>query len=886
MSPPPVSLFDDASVALVNVWRPETKLIKTGRKMPLGRKDRPLLVNNKKISRDHCEFAVGPCLQDDVPNLSFVPTLEIYNAKEKPISVDRDGQAIIVNPSSSCELKSGDKVNVVVGIAIEVHWRRIACFLPPSRSLVSISSEDCAALGISLITSPSSLATHHLTPKYETTVPLATSLLSATQLVKVEWLQELIRLGTTADDSHPFKLVPLEQCFTPPLESKYRPIFSPSLAPSFKSFKFWEPNEERLHLLKGYRFVLLCDVEGQVDGDTRELIIRGDGEYECFPLTTGEAKWRQMLAKAKRKVDEAGLKVAIVAREHVVQATVGENKWQEMTAEAQSLSLPLVNLDTLMDAVMNTDISLINAGSSSQGALAERESSLPDFVPNTHPNEPSLPTTPEKAPTKPNNVHRKSPSPSPPPMLFGLPIPPPPSKTLIRRTKPLSTTTRAEEPVSSNIKDDTQAENPGYTLPPLPVMTRSTKLKRRTPASAPSVEEAIAEDETREEPPLKKFKALFDASDPDKMTVDPHGLRDAYDTAMVDSVGFTQGDESITQIDSRPSHSQVAAPQPILDVVAEEEESGHSLAGPTVSALPLPHRNSPLLQEAQESDVDAPQNSGTSGGAPGKRTRSKPVQKSHQIDTDPAFLTALASRKGKKKTAEDEFDREFNKLRISRPDIHREEEEQAWEILGDFDIEARNLRGNFMVVIDLEVFRRNSDRRGKAGATCAYDGRPNFKRFKKTPTPSSRAPIELVARAEHDYGVGSGYWKGGTSEDQKTLTPTRTTGTQKRRAPTVLESDDADTNVPAAKTIKRTARKAPQSKGSAVAAQLFLDSDEEYSATPVEDLQGTTGKSNTGKIDFVPNLPARGSKRRHIIVDDDSDDGVAFKGFGKKKKLR
>lgn len=189
-------------------------------------------------------------------------------------------------------------------------------------------------LGISLITSPSSLATHHLTPKYELTVPLATSLLSATQLVKVEWLQELIRLGRTSDDSHPFKLAPLEQSFAPPPESKYRPIFSSSLATSLKLFKFWEPNEERLHLLKGYRFVLLSDADGQVDSDTRELITRGDGEYECFPLTKGEAKWRQMLGKAKRKVEEAGLKVAIVSREQVVQATVGLDKWREMTADA------------------------------------------------------------------------------------------------------------------------------------------------------------------------------------------------------------------------------------------------------------------------------------------------------------------------------------------------------------------------------------------------------------------------------------------------------------------------------------------------------------------------------------------------------------------------
>ncbi|KAH0835680.1 hypothetical protein J3R83DRAFT_9435 [Lanmaoa asiatica] len=860
----------------------KTKLLKTGRKIALGRRDRPLLVNNKKISRDHCEFTVGPCTQDDMPNPSFVPTLEIYNTKEKPMSIDRDGQAIIVNSSSSCELKSGDKINIVVGISVQVHWRRIACFLPPARSLPSISSEDCAAIGISLITSPSSLATHHLTPKYELTVPLVTSLLSATQLVKVEWLQELIRLGTTSDDGHPLKLAPLEQSFTPPLESKYRPIFSPSLASPLKSFKFWEPNEERLHLLKGYRFVLLCDAEGQVDEYTRELIIRGDGEYECFPLTNGEAKWRQMLAKAKRKVDGAGLKVAIVTREHVVQAAVGADKWREMTAEAQSLSLPLINLDTLLNAVINTDASLINEWSSSQGGvLAESESPLPDFVPNTHPDEPSLPVAPEKASTEPNDIRRKSPSPSPPPVLFGLPIPPPPSKTLIRRTKPLSTTSRAEESVVSNVKGEAQAENLGYTLPPLPVMTRSTKLKRRTPArTPPPIEEPVAANEGNEEPPLKKFKALFDASDPDKMTVDPDSLRDTYDTAMGDSVGLTQAGESLTQSDSRPPHSQRAAPPRRLEVVAEEEEeSCHSRAAPT---LPRAHRKSPILQEASESHVDATQDPGTSGRAPSKKTKSKPAQ-SHQIDTDPAFLTALASRKGKKST-EDGFDREFNKLRISKPDIHREEGEQAWEILGDFDIETRNLRGNFMVVIDMEVFRRNSGPGDTAGATRTYDGRPNFKKFKKTPTPWSRAPIELVARAEHDYGVGLGYWKDSAPKDQDTLAPTQTAGTQKRRAPTVLESDDAGTDVPAAKTTKRAPRKAAQSKASAAAEKLFLNSDEEDSV-PITD-QGPIGKSHTGKIDPVPDLPTRGSKRRHIVVDDDSDDGVAFKGFSRRKRVR
>ena len=261
-------------------------------------------------------------------------------------------------------------------------------------------------------------------------------------------------------------------------------------------------------------------------------------------------------------------------------------------------------------------------------------------------------------------------------------------------------------------------------------MTRSSRLKRRTPVPAPSVEEPIAEDERSQEPPLKKFKALFDASDPDKMTIDPNTIEEAYDIVMRDSVGVTQAGESLTQSDSRPLYPQRVAPPRTLDVVAEEqEESGPSQSGSTALALPRPRRKSPLPQGAQESHADGTQDSGAGRKPPSKRAKSKALP-SHQIDTDPAFLTALASRKGKK-TAEDEFDREFNKLRISKPDIHREEDEQAWEILGDFDTDTRNMRGNFMVVIDLEVFRRNSSRGHTAGGTRTYDGRPNFKKFKK-----------------------------------------------------------------------------------------------------------------------------------------------------------
>ncbi|KIJ19466.1 hypothetical protein PAXINDRAFT_96801 [Paxillus involutus ATCC 200175] len=866
----------DAEVG--DVTTTKTKLLKTGRSTLLGRKGRQLVVNSKKVSRDHCEFKVGPYTPDDMVNPSFVPTLEIYNTKEKSTqTIERDGELSVVNHSCSRELKSGDKIHIVVGISIEVHWRRIACFLPPARALPPVSNEDCIAMGISLLTSSSALATHHLTPKYELTVPLTTSLLSATQLVKTEWLHELIRLGSTPDDTHPFKSSPLEQVFNPPLESKYRPVFSPALPPSVKSFKFWEPNEERLHLLKGYRFVLLGDSEGEVDPEMRELVIRGDGEYEGFPMKVGQAKWTQMLAKAKRKVEEAGLKVVIVAREQVIQSTVGSDKWREMAADAQSLNLAIVNVDTILNAVIKVDASVIMDSSVTQASSSGNESPLPDFVPNTHPDEPSLPIIAgrQSFPKEREGVGLGSPSPAIP----GPPIPPPPRKTLVRPAKPLSTTSNKEEPAPPNISNETQADNLAFTLPPLPP-ARSIKLKRRaaTVAPTPPPEEPAAGSETSQEPPLKKFKALFDASDPDKMVVEgPSSLQAAYDTDMGGSIGVTQGSESLTQNESRPLRSQTAMRPRRLEIVAEEEEeSGRSQVAPTTPML-VPdgqrHSGDSAHRLTSESAPQEPRESHV-GPDPGGKTRSKQKKagsgQSNPVDTDQAFLTALASKKRGKKT-EDEFDREFNNLRISKPEVQREEEEQ-WEILGDFDTDVRNVRGNFMVVIDMDVFRESCSR--TTVAIRSHDSRPNYKKFKKTPTLSSRAPIELVVKSENDYGVGSGYWKDSqTAKDYTTLPPTQTAtgGTQKRRA--LLESDDEEViDAPASKMTRRTAYKASQPQRPVAAKQLFLDSDEEM--------------SQTTKDDPRPTLPARGSKRRHIIADDDSDDGVAFKGFGKKRKVR
>lgn len=98
-------------------------------------------------------------------------------------------------------------------------------------------------------------------------------------------------------------------------------------------------------------------------------------------------------------------------------------------------------------------------------------------------------------------------------------------------------------------------------------------------------------------------------------------------------------------------------------------------------------------------------------------------------DADVAFLKAVASTK-KGRRHEDEFDREFNKLKITVPTARIEESDQDWDLLKDFGDE--NIRGNFMVVVDLEIHQKeNTTPRASTNIRPEWQGKPNFKKFKQ-----------------------------------------------------------------------------------------------------------------------------------------------------------
>ena len=264
--------------------------------------------------------------------------------------------------------------------------------------------------------------------------------------------------------------------------------------------------------------------------------------------------------------------------------------------------------------------------------------------------------------------------------------------------------------------------------PQLPLLPRPSRpLKRRAGTAAPeSVLQSIDELGTPSvEPPLKKFKALFEESDPDRLALslpseslsviqEPH----PQPLSMSTDGSPDQGDEMShhrpivgSRGTKRRAGTENAEDGPVSSTPTEHENSARPLKRRVVDRAP---RN---VAEAHSSNL---QTSQTRGGA-----------NFGEPDMDKGFLTALASvKKGKKN--EDSFDREFNNLRISKPEMEREVKEQEWDLLDGLDDE-HDVRGNFMVVVELNV-HKNTGSVGKGTLRTGridWEGKPDFKKFRR-----------------------------------------------------------------------------------------------------------------------------------------------------------
>ncbi|KAI0808103.1 hypothetical protein C8Q74DRAFT_1363528 [Fomes fomentarius] len=1031
----------------------KSKLLKPGKEYGVGRKDQLLLIKSKAISKNHALFTVAECSEQQAADPSYVPALTFHNLTDRVRPVERPSLArprVLCQPKKSMELQHGDIVHLSASIFLRIHLEKICCYYAPGKGAPHVPVKHCASLGIHVVPTLHPEVTHHLTPTYALTPDLATSLISSATLVKPDWLNTVL----SSAKAEAGELSSLEENFVLPPTSKFRPTFSPSLPSRLKKYDAWEPNEERLKMFTNHRFVFVGERGAEAPGVFKELVKRGEGDYECYPADGGRDGFRKVLSKARAR----GAVVVLVAAQGGIVAAVGKEGWTEFMEEARNFDLKFIPPEKLVEAVMFADVNYIDSTVGSEDV--QQESVLPDVIPNTIEDEPSVVQSkykdkpappvaepepepePASAPPPRRRLTRRATSrassraPSPPAAASSAQLepvkeapapvaeaveeaPPPeapqPRRTLVRRARKAAVeaddsmdvdSARASAEPSGSQEPAVKRARSESVVPPTPA--RPSRLKRRVGTQAqsttlfPESEDMFMPD--MEEPKHKKFKSLFDESDPDrvaKMAIEEYGSQHVQSggggesltqfepsVAFASDTGETQG-RSGTRA-GRNARSGVtfggAASGSLGAVAEEEEESTMSGAVMTTQSQARGTKRKTQDEDVEMDEDDVPPKSRRRTGEEAQaepetetqaqtgaqaqkpmskivtrvdmaqshvHVKSKPVSKKAQAqdaknkktgepDRDDAFLKAVASKKRGKK-AEDTFDREFNNLRISKPDLEREREDEAFKVLEEFGDDG-DVRGNFMVVVEVPLFREPGDkekehlRRGEG--RLEWQGKPDFKKFKRKALGERRQPIELVVEEDNDLGIGSQYWRGATqampptqlSQPKSSTTAKSTTqkSTQKSTKDRASLMSDSDEDEPAAKptraksrggksqsnppstqssTLKSTAR--TRSKGSQKQA-LFIDSDiEEVDEKDDDDDAFKLGSDNEVlELDDDDEEPAATLKSRStargtqassrtrstakgttkkapvVVVDDDSDDGATFKAFGTRSRTR
>ncbi|CAL1702805.1 unnamed protein product [Somion occarium] len=898
--------FDGALNAL-NVQK--SKLLKPGRTYVLGRKDRALVVNHKSVSRDHLSFTVGAYSEEDVSDPDTKPTLELHNTGSKSRRVEREDQALNVNAQSSLQLQDGDKIFVLNDVTLSIKWETVCCYFPTHDTSV-IPYTGCAKLGISVVLTPHPSVTHHITPTLSLSPQIACSLLTLAHFIRPDWLTAVLQLGvsvhstaTTQIDAPPTERPSrLEASFALPRIADYRPDYSPAIASSMRSLKVWEPNEGRLNFFHGRRFIFVGERGREVSVDLREVVKRGGGEYECFAVEGGWSSFHAVLAKGQGK----GKPLILVADEHDMGLAVGQDKWMEIVREAAEYNLHFIRLEKLAQAIMHVDLSYVDCMLKEPLNDPHRFASpLPDVIPNTHLDEPSLPVSQFRTVTPP-----PAPSPSQPPgrktrrlvrhdssderfdqavanaaasgstttisakgpsaqveeqsgkasrdgnvaadeqasMENQEPqqVPQPPRRRPTRRPinrKPLfgDDDSVLQDGESSTAESVTPAPIPSSAqAPEKPSSSRTVprrRPKRRVIGGAPllgqedhDVDATSALEAEAVEPPLKKFKALYEESDPDRIA--QSGMEE-YLTMYrgLDSTG------SMTQSETQmPGSSRM---QGRLDVVREEEEEPSTVPSQSVVVGEQTQAGSRLKRkvrmeepaedvEMEDAEQPRPKRRAVEGvdavqpatAIPPSQTQSKSsaptkppsakgfssraqsqAEKSQQSssgvgaapgkpDRDEAFLKAVASTKRGRKH-EDTFDREFNNLKISKPDLRKEEAEKEWGVLEQFGDDG-DVRGNFMVVVEMDVPRREARTSYRHGeGRVEWEGRPDFKKFKKKAVGERRKPVELVLNVDPDDSFPSQMRKASQSQNAPQNDLFNLASAQERKMQTQLQGTQA-----------------------------------------------------------------------------------------------
>ncbi|KAG8833311.1 chromatin modification- protein VID21 [Serendipita sp. 399] len=717
------------------------RLLKCGREYSVGRKEANIIINLPWISREHGTFLVGEHTDNDVFDVQKIPTLEYTGAKGCIIL--RDGETIQTPKGGTAVLRHGDQISLTVKMKspISLAWSDTTWFV---ESVDYIKLNDCASIGIKLCVEYDPKMNRHITEEITGEPSQLPILLRGGCLVTKEWALELFRRANLASGLPSTDIVSLEDaCHLPPTDN-FLPLFSQNLPRQLRIPEIWQANDARCTLLSNRIFVFL--VEGKTLPTVwRNVMSAGDATYEVVNVHEGSTKWMARLTLLRGKARESSSTIVLITDEEAMFAAVGE-LWKDFVRDTDRIGLRFLAYSKISEAVLWVRQDALQSEFDPGDATSQLSEHVPDsFAGGTS----SIDVTQEK------RVRRRREQSETPVVVPERVASVAPSDVvsvnedeyssarakLKRRVRQPSVEPAPASQVTSFSRDETPA--PTLKILQTPASLDRTKLKRRDRAQASQLEDFSQNEESL----IERHRKVFEQTNPSRQTLSQIS-EEGHSMSLAERV------EAADRERQRALETMTQAPRKRkAQEVQEVEENGSQVPEPSQpsrarSTTPRDSREPPTkkraIQRSGKSKLAAVQEE----EEPRTQLKNDPAKKAPkpatQTDRDDKYLLALASlKKGKKR--EDQFDRDFNSLRIAKPDRDKIDdvdiEQLAYELL-PIDM---NIRGNFMVCEPTIVPRQNTQVQKRREGNSTWLGRPDFKKFKKKIS-SNRAPIvALVA---------------------------------------------------------------------------------------------------------------------------------------------
>ncbi|KAG8757559.1 hypothetical protein FRC14_001966 [Serendipita sp. 396] len=763
------------------------RLLKCGKEYSVGRKDARIIINQPWISREHGSFIVGQHTDNDVFDVQKIPTLEYTGVKGCIIL--RDGETIQTPKGGTVVLKHGDQISLAVKMKtpISVAWSDIAWFI---ESADDVKISECASIGVKLCVEYDPKMNRHITEEITDEPNQLPVLLRGGCLVTREWALELFRRANLPSDLPSTDIVSLEDaCHLPPTDD-FLPSFSSILPRQLRAIEIWRPNDLRRTLFAERVFVFL--IEGKMLPTTwKDVMNAGDATYEVFNIHDGCKKWITRLTRLHGKTTEASPTVVLITDEEAMFAAVGES-WKEFVRDTDRIGLRFLPYSKISEAVLWVKPNILKSISDPGDAPSQ----LADQVPGSLADEPSSIEI-----TQPTRRRRER---SETPALVPERASVAPSEVVsVNEDEFANARTKLKRRVRQPSVEPTPASQLtglGREESPAPIrltqpMTTATldraKLKRRDRTQLEQIEEFPQSQESV----IERHRKLFDQTDPIRRmasqisengdTMGPMSLAERVEVAD------RERQKALENIAQTPRKRKVQEVQEIQEV------EGDASRAPEASRLGRLRSTSPNGTTEPPAKRRATQRAGKLALAslpeedePKTQQKSQPVKKAlktaTQVDRDDGYLMALASlKKGKKK--EDQFDRDFNSLKIAKPDRDKIDdvdiEQLAYELL-PIDM---NIRGNFMVCEPTVVPRQNTQAQKRREGNPVWVGRPDFKKFKKRVS-ANRAPIVALVANLSINSIDGENQGGNVSEEEERQPDGHRKGNPHTQV--VAESDD------------------------------------------------------------------------------------------------